>query len=123
MKRTLAVICAALLVLSLSACGQRVPDYALGTVWGEIAEITGTKVTLTLGEISGDGGASGGDFTPPDMPDGSAGGTPPEKPDGESGGQPGGGETPPDLPGGAGDGNAPSMPGGGDDKGNSGRTA
>ena len=120
MKRTLAVICAALLVLSLSACGQRVPDYALGTVWGEIAEITGTKVTLTLGEISGDGGALGGDFTPPDMPDGSAGGTPPEKPDGESGGQPGGGETPPDLPGGAGDGNAPSMPGGGDDKGNSG---
>ena len=120
MKRTLAVICAALLVLSLSACGQRVPDYALGTVWGEIAEINGTKVTLTLGEISGDGGASGGDFTPPDMPDGSAGGTPPEKPDGESGGQPGGGETPPDLPGGAGDGNAPSMPGGGDDKGNSG---
>lgn len=119
MKRTLAVICAALLVLSLSACGQRVPDYALGTVWGEIAEINGTKVTLTLGEISGDGGASGGDFTPPDMPDGSAGGTPPEKPDGESGGQPGGGETPPDLPGGAGDGNAPSMPGGGDDKGNS----
>lgn len=90
MKRTLAVICAALLVLSLSACGQRVPDYALGTVWGEIAEINGTKVTLTLGEISGDGGASGGDFTPPD------------------------------LPGGAGDGNAPSMPGGGDDKGNSG---
>lgn len=89
MKRTLAVICAALLVLSLSACGQRVPDYALGTVWGEIAEINGTKVTLTLGEISGDGGASGGDFTPPDMPDGSAGGTPPEKPDGESGGQPG----------------------------------
>ena len=51
MKRTLAVICAALLVLSLSACGQRVPDYALGTVWGEIAEINGTKVTLTLGEI------------------------------------------------------------------------
>ena len=68
MKRTLAVICAALLVLSLSACGQRVPDYALGTVWGEIAEINGTKVTLTLGEISGDGGASGGDFTPPDSP-------------------------------------------------------
>lgn len=92
MKRTLAVICAALLVLSLSACGQRVPDYALGTVWGEIAEINGTKVTLTLGEISGDGGASGGDFTPPDMPDGIAGGTPPEKPDGESGGQPGGGD-------------------------------
>ena len=84
MKRTLAVICAAMLMLSLSACGQRVPDYALGTVWGEITKISGTKVTLTLGEVTEDNAipempGGNADGTPPEMPDDSAGGTPPEK--------------------------------------------
>lgn len=118
MKRTLAVICAAMLMLSLSACGQRVPDYALGTVWGEITKISGTKVTLTLGEVTEDNAmpempGGNADGTPPEMPDGSAGGTPPEKNGGENAGRPDG------KPGGSSDdkgGNAPQKPGEGGNK-------
>lgn len=118
MKRTLAVICAAMLMLSLSACGQRVPDYALGTVWGEITKISGTKVTLTLGEVTEDNAmpempGGNADGTPPEMPDDSAGGTPPEKTGGENAGRPDG------KPGGSSDdkgGNAPQKPGEGGNK-------
>lgn len=55
MKKTAAVICAIVMVLSLASCGKSTPDYALGTVWGEITKINGTKVTLTLGEAGGFG--------------------------------------------------------------------
>lgn len=127
MKKTAAVICAIVMVLSLASCGKSTPDYALGTVWGEITKINGTKVTLTLGKVTEE------DVMPemPDMPGDNAGGTPPEMPNGEvpaepngqsgstrgeGGGKPGGssgnGGTPPEKPGNTGSGDMPSMPGG-----------
>lgn len=124
MKKTAAVICAIVLVLSLASCGKSTPDYALGTVWGEITKINGTKVTLTLGKVKEEN-------VMPDMAGDNAGGIPPEMPSGEapaepngqsgstrgeSGGKPGGGSgnggTPPEKPGNAGSGDIPSMPGG-----------
>lgn len=127
MKKTAAVICAIVMVLSLASCGKSTPDYALGTVWGEITKINGTKVTLTLGKVTEE------DVMPemPDMPGDNSGGTPPEMPNGEvpaepngqsgstrgeGGGKPGGssgnGGTPPEKPGNTGSGDIPSMPGG-----------
>ena len=86
MKKTAAVICAIVMVLSLASCGKSTPDYALGTVWGEITKINGTKVTLTLGKVTEE------DVMPemPDMPGDNAGGTPPEMPNGEAPAEPNG---------------------------------
>ena len=90
MKKFIAILCAAAMVLTLAACGaKRNTEYAGQTVTGKVTAIDGTSVTLALGESSGSGAPSGGDGQqPPEMPDGSSQtdgqptGMPPEKPDG-----------------------------------------
>ena len=103
MKKFIAILCAAAMVLTLAACGaKRNTEYAGQTVTGKVTAIDGTSVTLALGESSGSGAPSGGDGQqPPEMPDGSSQtdgqptGTPPEKPeDSDDSGQSGGQEPP-----------------------------
>lgn len=101
MKKFIAILCAAAMVLTLAACGaKRNTEYAGQTVTGKVTAIDGTSVTLALGESSGSGAPSGGDGQqPPAKPDGDSSqqptGTPPEKPDGDSDQQ---GGTPPEMP-------------------------
>ena len=103
MKKFIAILCAAAMVLTLAACGaKRNTEYAGQTVTGKVTAIDGTSVTLALGESSGSGAPSGGDGQqPPEMLDGSSQtdgqptGTPPEKPeDSDDSGQSGGQEPP-----------------------------
>ena len=107
MKKITALLCAAAMVLSLAACssGEDNSAYAGTTVTGEVSEIDGNKVTVTLGELTEeempDWQQPGGDGeTPPSKPDESgtdssetATQTPPEGKNGA-----GGGETPPSKP-------------------------
>ena len=74
MKKFIAILCAAAMVLTLAACGaKRNTEYAGQTVTGKVTAIDGTSVTLALGESSGSGAPSGGDGQqPPEMPDGSS---------------------------------------------------
>lgn len=118
-KRTIALLCAAAMVLSLAACGTG--EWSGQTLTGQVTEIDGSTVTLQLGEMT-EGGAPGDQDgqnsqdgqpdrtgqapsdgqTPPDRPDGDDGGTPPDLPDGQD---PGSGDgQPPEKP----DGAAPS---------------
>lgn len=103
MKKFIAILCAAAMVLTLAACGaKRNTEYAGQTVTGKVTAIDGTSVTLALGESSGSGAPSGGDGQqPPEMPDGSSQtdgqptGMPPEKPDGSDDSGQSGGQEPP----------------------------
>lgn len=105
MKKFIAILCAAAMVLTLAACGaKRNTEYAGQTVTGKVTAIDGTSVTLARGESSGSGAPSGGDGQqPPEMPDGSSQtdgqptGMPPEKPDGSDDSDQQGG-TPPEMP-------------------------
>ena len=74
MKKFIAILCAAAMVLTLAACGaKRNTEYAGQTVTGKVTAIDGTSVTVALGESSGSGAPSGGDGQqPPEMPDGSS---------------------------------------------------
>ncbi len=131
-KRTIALLCAAGMVLSLAACGTG--EWSGQTLTGQVTEIDGSTVTLQLGTLT-EGGAPGDQDgqdgqtdqtgqtdtnsqdgqpdqtgqapsdgqTPPDRPDGGDGGTPPDLPDGQDPGN-GDGSTPPEKP----DGAAPS---------------
>ena len=129
-KRTIALLCAAAMVLPLAACGTG--EWSGQILTGQVTEIDGSTVTLQLGEMT-EGGAPGDQNdqngqndqndqnaptgrapsdgqTPPDRPDGGDGGTPPDQPDGQD---PGSGdgqppEKPDDAAGGSGD--APSAP-------------
>lgn len=108
MKKATALLCAAAIIISFTACGKSA-DYSNETVVGKVTAINGTKVTLQLGELSesekpempsADGQQDGQQDgqTPPEMPstDGQQDGqTPPEKPstDGQQSGQ-----TPPEKP-------------------------
>ena len=106
MKKFIAILCAAAMVLTLAACGaKRNTEYAGQTVTGKVTAIDGTSVTLALGESSGSGAPSGGDGQqPPGMPDGSSQtdgqptGTPPEKPEGSDDSGQSGGQEPPAKP-------------------------
>ena len=106
MKKFIAILCAAAMVLTLAACGaKRNTEYAGQTVTGKVTAIDGTSVTLALGESSGSGAPSGGDGQqPPEMPDGSSQtdgqptGMPPEKPDGSDDSGQSGGQEPPAKP-------------------------
>ena len=106
MKKFIAILCAAAMVLTLAACGaKRNTEYAGQTVTGKVTAIDGTSVTLALGESSGSGAPSGGDGQqPPEMLDGSSQtdgqptGTPPEKPDGSDDSGQSGGQEPPAKP-------------------------
>ncbi len=119
MKKATALLCAAAMIISFTACGKST-DYSNSTVVGKVTAINGTKVTLQLGELSesekpemssGDSTQDGqtppemssGDSTqdgqtPPEMPSGDGaqdGQTPPEKPSGDSTQD---GQTPPEKP-------------------------
>ena len=106
MKKFIAILCAAAMVLTLAACGaKRNTEYAGQTVTGKVTAIDGTSVTLALGESSGSGAPSGGDGQqPPEMPDvssqtdGQPTGMPPEKPDGSDDSGQSGGQEPPAKP-------------------------
>ncbi len=106
MKKFIAILCAAAMVLTLAACGaKRNTEYAGQTVTGKVTAIDGTSVTLALGESSGSGAPSGRDGQqPPEMPDGSSQtdgqptGMPPEKPDGSDDSGQSGGQEPPAKP-------------------------
>ncbi len=88
MKKILALMCAAVLVFTFSACGKN-SKYAGKTVAGKITKIEDETVTLTLGELSEN------EQSAPDKPDGeqengsnpsdNKGSEPPQKPDGDGG--------------------------------------
>lgn len=112
MKKILSAVCAAALVLSITACGSSAQtDYSGETVSGKVTSVDGSTVTLQLGELTeSDDNGPGGQGQPPEMlsSDGSdtgnsdnanggpgAGGTPPEKPSGDSSSD---SQTPPEKP-------------------------
>ena len=131
MKKLLSVLCIAVLILSMAACGKK-SDYADSTVTGKVTAVKNGTVTLQLGELtenenenggtppakpddSSDASASGtgstsapdsGSNTPPSKPDGSSsdssGGTPPAKPEDNGSAAAGSGNTPPEMPSGGG---------------------
>ena len=124
MKKILSAICAATLILSITACGSSTQtDYSGETISGKVTSIDGSTVTLQLGELteSDDPGQGG---RPPEKPSGDsldtensssengsdkAGGTPPEKPSGDSStgsasGAPDSTDAPPEKPSGSTDG-------------------
>ena len=85
MKKLLALMCAAVLVFTFSACGKN-SKYAGKTVTGKITKISNGTVTVTLGELSEN------EQDAPEKPDGEQpgdnssdnnGSTPPQKPDGD----------------------------------------
>ena len=85
MKKLLALMCAAVLVFTFSACGKN-SKYAGKTVAGKITKIKNGTVTLKLGELSEN------EQSAPEKPDGEQpsdnssdnnGSTPPQKPDGD----------------------------------------
>jgi hypothetical protein len=92
MKKTLSILCASAMAVSLTACGttqtDTTPDYAYATVTGQVTAIDGNSVTLQLGTLSA---TSGDGQTPPDAAQGDSTSdnsadtqTAPEKPDGDS---------------------------------------
>ena len=60
MKKILAIICALALILTMASCGGT--DRSGTSVTGKVTGIDGTKITLSLGEISESeqGGGQGG---------------------------------------------------------------
>ena len=109
MKKILAVLCAAGLIISMTACAGA-KSYSGQTVTGQVTEIEGTTITLQLGELSeSEGGPGGQDQQGQDQQGQQA---PPEKPEGSSDSESGdqstigqeqqGQQAPPDMPGGMG---------------------
>lgn len=96
MKKIISAVCAAALILSITACGSSTQtDYSGETISGKVTSVDGSTVTLQLGELTeSDDNGPGGQGQPPEMPssdgadmensDNSNGGTPPEKPSGDS---------------------------------------
>lgn len=134
MKRILCMLCMAILILSLFGCKKEdTADYAGKTIVGRVSEVTGTTVTLKLGEleeikedkVGGAGEEAGNEGigaaeAPPEKPEEEAGGmqvppeksgeaesenmqAPPEKPEGDEAGEEAGGEKDGQTP--------PDMPG------------
>ena len=102
MKKLISILCAVALVLSLAACGaKKNTEYAGQTITGKVTALSGTSVTLALGQLTQSSGPSGtAGQQPPELPDGDASGsqptgTPPEKPDGDDTQQD---STPPEKP-------------------------
>ena len=115
-KKWTAMLCAAALAVSLTACGTQTTEAADAgtTLTGQVSAVDGSEVTLLLGTLEegkvgaapdGAPGQDGQTGTPPEKPEdssdsGSTNGQPPAKPDGNSSGN-----TPPEMPsGGASDG-------------------
>ncbi len=119
MKKILSAVCAAALILSITACGSSAQtDYSGETVSGKVTSVDGSTVTLQLGELTeSDDNGPGGQGQPPEMPSGDgsdtgnsdnanggpgSGDQPPEKPSGDdsngSGSQSSDSQTPPAKP-------------------------
>ncbi len=108
-KRVTAILCAAAMMISLTACSEKAADYSGETITGQVTAVDGSKVTLHTGELNEpDRNAQGEMPQPaqsgngqPDNPDGempqgnqtwpdslSANGQmPPDKPEDKSGGE------------------------------------
>ena len=107
-KKWIAMLCAAALAVSLTACGAQTTETADAgtTLTGQVSAVDGSEVTLLLGTLeegeaapSGAPGQDGQTGTPPEKPESNSGsgtnGQPPAKPDGDSTSS---GGTPPDMP-------------------------
>ena len=118
MKKTISLLCAAAMLLSLAACKKSNgnADYAGTTVTGEVTAIDGNNITLTLGELTEEempngqpSGEDGEASTPPEKPDGdgqSSGDQAPANGEGSTGtDSTGDGSTPPEKPSGEVEGN------------------
>ncbi len=68
MKKTIALLCTAAMLLSLSACAGKVTDYSNATITGKVTAISGSSVTMQLGTLTEAAGGTG--QTPPDAPSG-----------------------------------------------------
>ena len=96
-KRTIALLCAAAMALSLAACGTG--EWSGQTLTGQVTEIDGSTVTLQLGELN-EGGAPGdqnGQTGQNDQNDTNSQDAPTGQPD-QTGQAPSDGQTPPDRP-------------------------
>lgn len=107
MKRIVAILCAAALLFSLTACSgsnsdaESEADYSNQTLTGQVTAIDGTKVTLLLGEITEqemDMQQMGGGEAPSDMEAGNAPGNGETPSDAAGGDMSGDGQTPPEIP-------------------------
>lgn len=116
MKKTISLLCASAMVLSLAACGSSQTEsdtntvYADTTVTGQVTAIDGNSVTLQLGTLSESsdkpsspdtsGNNVSGSQTPPDKPEGNSsetdGANPPAMQSGDE--TDSGSQTPPDKP-------------------------
>lgn len=95
-KKIISAVCAAALILSITACGSgNQTDYSGETISGKVTSVDGSTVTLQLGELTeSDDNGTGGQGQPPEMHssdgtdtgngDNTNGGTPPEKPSGDN---------------------------------------
>ena len=109
-KKWIAMLCAAALAVSLTACGAQTTETADAgtTLTGQVSAVDGSEVTLLLGTLEEDEAGAAPDGapgqgsqtgTPPEKPESNSGsgtnGQPPAKPDGDSTSS---GGTPPDMP-------------------------
>ncbi len=98
MKRMISLLCVAVLILTLSACGKKT-EYAGKTVTGKVTAVKDSTVTIQLGELSeNDNVGEQPDMSEPSSDstsENSEKGTPPEKPDGDESSE---GQTPPSAP-------------------------
>lgn len=86
-KPILSVVCASALALSLAACGSgsSSDDSSTSIVTGQITELSGTSVTLQLGELKqGEQPSDGNAPSDKDSKASDENQTPPEKPDGDN---------------------------------------
>lgn len=90
-KRMTAILCAAAMMVSLTACSEKSADYGGRTVTGQVTAVDGSQVTLQIGELSEPERNTQNEMPQPAQSGNSQ--TPPDKPDG---GMPQGGQTPPD---------------------------
>ena len=119
MKKFLSYLCAAAMLVSLTACSKSTGSapHAGESVTGQVTAISDSTVTLQLGELKQAENDNDTNGTPPALPgstdnastDGTGSGntqgsTPPEKPEGDS---MGGGQTPPDADGSSNNGTPP----------------
>ncbi len=124
MKKFLSYLCAAAMLVSLTACSKSTGSapHAGESVTGQVTAISDSTVTLQLGELTQAENDNDTNGNPPALPgstdnastDGAGSGnmqgsTPPEKPEGDS---MGGGQTPPDADSSSNGGTPPEMPGG-----------
>ena len=83
-KKWIAMLCAAALAVSLTACGAQTTETADAgtTLTGQVSAVDGSEVTLLLGTLEEDEAGAAPDGAPGQ---GSQTGTPPEKPESNSG--------------------------------------